>query len=54
MTKKTDDKQARWHRDRREFLKAGVSAAALAGLVPAATLFAPSIARPHSSPRRRS
>ena len=52
MTKKTDDRQARWHRDRREFLKASVSAAALAGLVPAATLFAPSIAQAALKPEK--
>ena len=45
MTDKTDTKRSRLALDRRAFLKSGVSAAALAGPVPAATLFAPAIAR---------
>jgi nitrate/nitrite transport system substrate-binding protein len=53
MTKPTeDDKQALWRRNRREFLKTGVGTAALAGLVPAATLFAPSIAQAALKPEK--
>jgi nitrate/nitrite transport system substrate-binding protein len=57
MPKKTDNKKTDHERlpslsDRREFLKAGVSAAALAGLAPAATLFAPSIAHAALKPEK--
>jgi nitrate/nitrite transport system substrate-binding protein len=43
MTDKSDTKRSRPALDRRAFLKSGVSVAALAGTVPAATLFAPSV-----------
>jgi len=53
MTKPTkDDNQAKWRSNRREFLKTGVSAAALAGLVPTSTLFAPSIAHAALKPEK--
>ena len=51
MPKKTDHR-LQLRSDRRAFLKAGVSAAALIGLVPAATVFAPSIAHAALKPEK--
>jgi hypothetical protein len=45
MTNKSDNKSARHRIDRRAFLKAGVSAVAVAGAVPSFDVFMPSIAR---------
>ncbi len=52
MPKKTDHERIQLRSDRRRFLKAGVSAAALAALAPAATLFAPSIAHAALKPEK--
>ena len=52
MPKKIDHERLQLRSDRRAFLKAGVSAAALVGLTPAATLFAPSIAHAALKPEK--
>ena len=52
MPKKTDHERVQWRGDRRRLLKTGASAAALAVLAPAATLFAPSIARAALTPEK--
>ncbi len=56
MTDKTDNKKSRRdpgrHVDRRAFLKRGVSAAALAGVVPAYDIFMPSVARAALKPEK--
>jgi len=52
MPSKTDDLRMKWHGGRRRFLKTGASVAAFAGLVPAATLFAPTVARAALKPEK--
>ncbi len=52
MTGKIDNKRARGRINRRAFLKASVSAAALAGTLPAFELFAPGIARAALKPEK--
>jgi nitrate/nitrite transport system substrate-binding protein len=52
MSRKTNNERSKRSLDRRSFLKSGVSVAAIAGIVPAFEIFAPSIARAAIKPEK--